>query len=436
VSFSLGTDTAGSGRVPAAFNNLVGIKPTRGLLSNRGVVPACRSLDCVSVLALDLADARTVLAVLAAYDPQDPYARPAQPGPAPRRAFRFGVPEQLEFLGEAQWEGLYQAAVQRLERLGGQAVTIDFEPFLAAARLLYEGPWVAERYAAIQPFIESRPEALHPVTRAVIQPAVRVTAVQGFKAAYRLQALKRQADAVLADLDLVLTPTAPTIFTIAQVEEDPIRLNSWLGLYTNFMNLLDLAAIAVPAGFDSRGLPFGVTLFGPAFSDQALTGYAERLHRAAGLPLGATGRSAQSRPLAESVSPEPMLRLAVCGAHLSGLPLNHQLTQRGGRLLGATRTAPRYRLYALPGGPPQRPGLVRQAEGGAAVEVEVWELPEAQFGSFMRAIPAPLGIGSLELQDGSWAKGFICEGHATAGARDITHLGGWRAFVADKSAES
>jgi allophanate hydrolase len=349
----------------------------------------------------------------------------------PRRTFRFGVPEQLEFLGDRQAERLYQATVQRLEALGGQPVSLDFEPFLAAARLLYEGPWVAERYAAIQPFIESRPEALHPVTRAVIQPAVRATAVQAFQAQYQLQALKRRADVLLADLDLVLIPSAPTIYTIAEVEDDPIRLNSWLGLYTNFMNLLDYAAVAVPAGFDDRGLPFGVTLFGAAFSDQALAVYADRLHRAADLSLGATGRWSESPPLPEPVVAEPMLHLAVCGAHLSGLPLNHQLTQRGGRLLSATRTAPRYRLYALPGGPPHRPGLIRQAEGGAAIEVEVWELPEAGFGGFMQGIPSPLGIGSLELEDGSWVKGFICEGHAAAGARDITHLGGWRAFVAE-----
>jgi len=301
VSFALGTDTAGSGRVPAAFNNLVGIKPTRGLLSNRGMVPACRSLDCVSLFALDLPDAQSVQALVATWDSQDPYARVPEAGPAPRRAFRFGVPEQLEFLNDGQWEGLYRAAAQRLQGLGGQPVRIDFEPFLAAASLLYEGPWVAERYAAIQPFIESRPEALHPVTRAIIQPAIRATAVQAFQAQYRLQALKRRADALLADLDLVLIPSAPTIYTIAEVEEDPIRLDGRLGLYTNFMNLLDYAAIAVPAGFDSRGLPFGVTLFGPAFSDRALAVYADRLHRAAGLPLGATGRCTQSAPLAEPV---------------------------------------------------------------------------------------------------------------------------------------
>ena len=277
ASFSLGTDTAGSGRIPAAFNNLVGIKPTRGLLSTRGVVPACRTLDCVSIFACALDDAERVMRVAACYDAQDPFARPAQVSGPAWSAFRFGVPDRLEWFGDGDSERLYREAVARLQAQGGEAVEIDFAPFLDAARLLYEGPWVAERFAAIEGFIRSRPEALHPVTRAIIEPARDASAIDAFKAQYRLAELKRRADTVLADLDFILTPTAGTIFRIAEVEADPIRLNSQLGHYTNFMNLLDYAGIAVPAGFGSNGLPYGVTLFGPAFSDPALALYARHL---------------------------------------------------------------------------------------------------------------------------------------------------------------
>ncbi len=289
----------------------------------------------------------------------------------------------------------------------------------------------AERYAAIADFIEAHPDSLLPVTRGIIGPGIEATAVAAFQAQYRLQALKRAADATLAGLDFVLTPTAGTIYRIDAVQADPVRLNSNLGRYTNFMNLLDYAAVAVPAGFRDDGLPFGVTLFGPAFSDQALAVYGDWLHGALDLPLGATGRRDRVPYVAtEVVLAEPMMRLAVCGAHLSGLPLNHQLTERGGRLVAATRTAPCYRLYALPGGPPHRPGLIRQTEGGASVAVEVWELPAREVGSFVAGIPAPLGIGTVELADGSLEKGFVCEGHAVQGARDITALGGWRAYLA------
>jgi allophanate hydrolase len=431
VSFALGTDTAGSGRVPAAFNNLVGIKPTRGLLSASGVIPACRTLDTVSIFALDMVDAQAVLGVAAVYDGSDAYARAAQPGPAAHQRFRFGVPRHLEFFGDAEAERLFDAAVARLESLGGEAVGIDFEPFMAAARLLYEGPWVAERYAAIQPFIEARPEALFPVTRQIIEPGIRASAVAAFQAQYRLAGYKRLCDGLLQGLDFVLTPTAPTIYTLAEVEADPIRLNSRLGTYTNFMNLLDYAAVAVPAGFSGKGLPYGVTLFGPAFADAALAHYGDRLQRALGLPLGATGHAMADAPLLAQTPPtEPSMRLVVCGAHLSGLPLNHQLTERGARLVAATESAPAYRLYALPGGPPKRPGMIRVAAGGAAIAVEVWELPQRQVGSFLAGIPAPLGLGRVELADGSWETGFICEGHAVAGAEDITALGGWRAYLA------
>ncbi|MGB5261422.1 MAG: allophanate hydrolase [Gammaproteobacteria bacterium] len=429
-SFALGTDTAGSGRVPAAFNNLVGIKPTRGLLSTRGVVPACRSLDCVTLLTLDCRDAATILSLVTATDPDDPYTRRARPGPAPAECFRFGLPEegQLEFFGNTGAEQLFRKTVEQLISLGGEAVIIDFQPFLDAARLLYEGPWVAERYAAIETFIEAQPEALLPVTHSIIAPGKDISAVLAFRAGYKLQALKQQADCILNTVDFVLTPTAGSIYTIDAVNNDPVTLNSRLGYYTNFMNLLDYAAVAVPAGFHDSGLPFGVTLFAPAFHDTALSCYAARLHHAGNLPRGATGRF--GTPLWQPDNDNTdRVTLVVCGAHMQGLPLNHQLTERGGRLLQATRTSPCYRLYALAGGPPFRPGLVRDTDKGAAIEVEVWELPVTELGSFMTGVPSPLGIGTLELEDGTWHKGFICEPCAIATARDITPFGGWRAFL-------
>lgn len=451
VSFALGTDTAGSGRVPAALNNLVGIKPTRGLISTRGVLPACRTLDCVSLFTLDLADAGMLMPIAVGFDPEDPFARPA-PASTPassadgrdEASFRFGVPAELEWFGDTASARLFEATAARLSALGGEAVTIDFTPFVEAARLLYEGPWVAERYAAIEDWIRTRPETLHPVTRAIIEPATEVRAVDAFKAQYRLAEIKRRTDALWPDLDCVLTPTIATPYRIAEVAADPIRLNSNLGYYTNFMNLLDLAAVAVPAGMRPDGLPFGVTLFGPSFSDTVLARLAERLHldpsQTDWPTIGATGHPvspvsgwapgrADSGPTENPKETDPtMLPLVVCGAHLSGLALNHQLIERGARLLSATKTAPRYRLYALPGGPPERPGLIRVPTGGGAIEVEVWALPRTSVGGFLAGIPAPLGLGSVELADGSWEKGFICEGFAADGACDISALGGWRAY--------
>jgi allophanate hydrolase len=414
ASFSLGTDTAGSGRVPAAFNGLVGLKPSRGLLSTRGVVPACRTLDCVSLFTRNAVDADAVFQVVAHFDPADPYARdlPQTPAECPAR-FLFGIPHrsQLEFFGNSGAAQAFQDAVDRVQRMGGEAVTLDFTPFLAAARLLYEGPWVAERYVAIADFIQRQPEALFPTTRAIIEPAKQLSATQVFEAQYQLQALKRQTDALLAGLEFILTPTAGTIYTVAEIEADPIRLNAQLGYYTNFMNLLDYSAVAVPAGAQDHGLPFGVTLFSFAGCDRRLLAWADSFERAA---------------------EEPVIDLLVCGAHLSGLPLNSQLTERGATLVEATRTAPCYRLYALAGGPPFRPGLVRDEANGVSIEVEVWHLPLSALGSFMAGIPAPLGIGTVEIEGGRWVKGFICESYALAGATDITTYGGWRAYLASR----
>lgn len=438
VSFALGTDTAGSGRVPAAFNNLVGLKPTCGVLAKSGVVPACRSLDSVSIFALTADDAAAVLQVAAAPDANDPYSLPLQAhafdfGRA--ASYRLGVlpPAQREFYGDSAYAAAYAAAITQAERLGATLVDIDYEPFLAAARLLYGGPWVAERYHAIREFIERTPQSLHPVTREITLGGALPSALDAFDAAYCLRELKAVCDRVWQTVDAVLLPTAPGHYRIAEVEADPLRLNNQLGHYTNFMNLLDYAAIAVPAGFTPAGLPFGVTCFAPAHQDLPLLHWAARWQEALGLPLGATGVHKPPRPAADPLATPPdagQVRVAVCGAHLAGQPLNHQLTSRGGRLLACTRTAPEYRFYALAGGPPARPGLVRVERDGAAIEVEVWELPLSEFGSFVAGIPAPLGIGTTVLADGSRVSGFICEPLGVAGAEDITAWGGWRAWLA------
>ena len=429
ASFSLGTDTAGSGRVPAAFNNLVGLKPTCGLLSARGVVPACRTLDAVSIFALTADDAAAVAAIAQGYDQEDAYSRMALETPRPNfnPRFRFGVPqpEQLEFFGNADAKALFARSVERLKALGGEAVVIDFADFLETARLLYGGPWVAERYQAIRAFIERQPESLHEVTRTITLGAKNISAADTFAALYKLQEMKRRTASVWNGIDVLVTPTAGTIYTIDEVLADPIKLNSNLGHYTNFMNLLDLSAVAVPAGFLGNGLPFGITFGAPAFSDAALLDLAQRWRAVFPLALGATGID----PATKFSQPTPgVIRVAVCGAHMSGLPLNHQLTDRGGRMLMATRSAAKYRLYALPGAGVRRPGMIR-ADGGASIELEVWELPASAFGSFVAGIPAPLGIGTIELESGDTVQGFVCESYAAQGAEDITSHGGWRRYL-------
>jgi allophanate hydrolase len=433
ASFSLGTDTAGSGRVPAAFNNLVGLKPTRGLLSARGVVPACRSLDCVSIFALTAADAAAVLRSARGFDAADPFSRrgtpPARALPRSFAGCRFGVPraEQLQFFGNGETPQLFDSFIKKLKELGGEEVRIDFAPFLEAARLLYEGPWVAERYAAIREFIERSPDSLHPVTRGIIGGATRHSAVDAYLGYYRLKALRRQTAPVWDAIDILVTPTAGTIYRIAEVEADPVRLNSNLGYYTNYMNLLDLSAIAVPAGFQPDGLPFGATLVAPAFADEELCVLGDIAQRAMVKTMGATGLALPTSEK-QAVQNPNSISVAVCGAHMSGLPLNHQLTERGARLARTCRTAPEYRLFALTDFKPPRPGMVRAA-AGAPIEVEVWDVPATAFGSFVDGIPAPLGIGTVKLEDGAQVKGFLCEAFAAQGARDITGLGSWRQFI-------
>lgn len=424
-SFSLGTDTAGSGRIPAAFNGLIGLKPTKGLLSTRGVVPACRSLDCISIFARTCADAATVLAVAAGYDREDPFSRLATP-PHGAAAWppRIGIPrsDQLEFFGDQESAALFAAAVSKWRQLGAQLVEIDFDPFRQAARLLYQGAWVAERYAAIRAFIEARPETLHPVTRGIIEGARSLSAVDAFESSYRLAALRRKSDAVWNEIDCLLTPTAGTAYRVNDVLSSPLELNTNLGYYTNYVNLLDLCALAIPAGVLSCRIPFGITLLAPAFHDDRLLEWGARF----------LGESVPV-PALTAVDRQPaMTRVAVCGAHLSGLPLNRQLIDRQARLVRTTQTAANYRLYELPHSTPPKPGLVRVKEGGGPIEVEVWEMPMDHFGSFVAGIPAPLGIGRIHLADGELVQGFLCETVAIENARDVTVFGGWRRFLAER----
>lgn len=452
VSFSLGTDTAGSGRVPAAFNNIVGLKPTCGRLSTTGVVPACRSIDCVSIFTLTADDAARVCAVAEGYDRTDAYSRtPAQPACAPtfNGPFKFGIPraEQLEFFGDTEYARLFFESVKRLEQLGGQSVEIDFAPFRMAARLLYDGAWIAERYDAVGEFIERNPESVHPITRQLILASHSLSAADAFRSFHKLADAKRATEEAWGDIDLLVTPSAGTIYEIADVEFDPIKLNSNLGYYTNFVNFLDFAAVAVPAGFRDDGLPFGITLVGQAWSDAALLRLGDRFHRASVEHAGALGAAlpaAANPPItlppdgraigsgATHVARNRIgegIAVAVCGAHMEGLPLNHQLTSRGATFVSRTRTIPMYRFYALPGGPPFRPGLVRVPSGGSSIDVEVWSVPTEHFGSFVAGIPAPLGIGKVDLEDGQQVSGFLCEAFAVEGARDITSFGGWRQYL-------
>ncbi|MFO7542790.1 MAG: allophanate hydrolase [Thiobacillus sp.] len=431
ASFSLGTDTAGSGRVPAAFNNLIGHKPSCGALSTRGVVPACRSLDAVSIFALTAEDAERVLAVAAGFDAEDEYSRPLAPhGFDFGRAggFRFGVPmaKDLEFFGNDEAARLFGETVARMQALGGMAVEVDLAPFLETARLLYGGPWVAERYLAIRDFFDAQSDKVFPPVREIIAGGRAVSAADTFAHLYKLRAAKRVCDTVWNDIDVMLTPTAGTIYRVDEMQADPIRLNSNLGYYTNFMNLLDLAATAVPAGFQNDGLPYGITLIAPPHQDAPLLHLASRMQRALGSRLGAT---TQSLPPAEALSllPSGQVQVAVVGAHLRGLPLNHQLTERNARLVATMQTASTYRLYALPDG--KRPGLIKVESHGASIACEVWEMHVSQFGSFVAGIPAPLGMGKLELADSSIVNGFICEGIAINDARDITEYGGWRVWL-------
>ena len=429
VSFALGTDTAGSGRVPAAFNNIVGWKPTIGAVSATGVVPACRSIHCVSIFALTAPDAAAVGQVAAGFDSLDPFSRRAPADAftwpsAPR--FRFGVPrkDQMQFFGATETPALFDQAIQDLEALGGVPVTIDYSPFQEAAGLLYGGPWVAERTLSLGAFLSAHADALHPVTRRILTGSAQYTAEDAFRAIHRLAELKRQVEPLWEEIETLVLPTAATTYTVAEVEADPIALNTNLGYYTNFVNLLDCCGVAVPSGFTRAGLPFGVTLIGPAWRDGVMLPLADRLQRSLGLRLGATATAASVQSCDSSLT-----AFAVAGAHLRGQPLEPQLHELGGRFARACRTAACYRLYALAGSDPPKPGLVRVADGGAAIEIEVWELPTEAFGRFAAMIPPPLAMGSVVLDSGERVRGFVCEPIGLDHATDITSFGGWRAFL-------
>ncbi|MGE7468215.1 allophanate hydrolase [Bosea sp. NPDC003192] len=434
VPVALGTDTAGSGRVPAGLQNLVGLKPSPGLVPTAGVVPACRTLDCVSVFALTVADAWLVLQAMAGPDADDPFSRPVpmgRLGACPPR-LRLGVPseQEIDFAGDEGARASFKQARARAQGLGAEIVPIDMAPFYQTAQLLYDGPWVAERWLAIRDLHERQPDAILPVIRAVIAGKPLPDAAATFAARYRLAELSVAARSALKGLDALMVPTAPRPVTLAEMAADPIGANSMLGRYTNFVNLLDLCALAAPASLAADGTARGVTFIAPRGHDGALASIGASFHAAAALPLGATG--VPHPALTElPASPGPdMVEIAVVGAHLSGMPLNGELTALGGSFLRATTTTSDYRLFALPGGPPARPGLLRVSPGeGSAIALEVWSLPIVGFGGFIAGIPAPLGIGTLALADGTRVKGFLCEAIATDGARDVSDFGGWRAFV-------
>ena len=434
VTFSLGTDTAGSGRVPAALNNIVGLKPTLGALSSRGVVPACRTLDTVSVFALTVDDAYAAFSVARGFDPSDAYSKalPHDELSAPPRHLRIGVPDSasIEFFGDDLQQAAFARDVKRLADTGAEISYVDFNPLYAIARMLYEGAWVAERYTVIEELLQEDAEAVHPVTRKIISQAEGLSAADAFRGIYRLAELKRQAEPMLDRLDMLCVPTIPTFYTTADLDDDPITPNSNLGTYTNFVNLLDMCGIAVPTAPRCDGRPGSVTLLAGAGRDAAVAAVARRLEAGCTRTMGATQHRLREPPPLKSTGPDH-IELAVCGAHMSDLPLNWQLTDRGARFVRKARTAAQYRFYALAGGPPARPGLVRSdATGACSIAVEIWSMPKKELGSFLEAIPYPLGIGSIELSDGSWVKGFVCDASGVQGAEDISQIGDWRLFLA------
>jgi allophanate hydrolase len=435
VPLSLGTDTAGSGRVPAMLNNIVGLKPSLGMISTAGVVPACRTLDCVSVFALTVDDAALALSVMAGPDPADPFSRdrPAsQITPFPANV-RLGVPRngQLIFFGDKKSEAAYGEALKRWAALGASLVEFDLEPFYETARLLYEGPWVAERYLVIRNLLASAPDAIHPVTREITAAGARLTAAETFSALYRLQGLRKIAERAFTNMDAMVLPTAPTAYSTAQVLANPIELNSRLGTYTNFVNLLDLCGLALPAAMRPDGIPFGITLLAPAGRDAWLASIGRVFHADTKLPVGAKGLA---QPKLAPLPPRALgeeIPIAVVGAHLSGMALNGELQALNGRLLETTTTAPDYKLYALETTPP-KPGMLRVEAGkGSAIELEIWSLSASAFGKFVNAIPPPLSIGTIRLADGRSVKGFLVEPEALGEARDITTYGGWRKYIAE-----
>jgi allophanate hydrolase len=431
ATFPLHTDTPGSGRVPASFTNIVGLKPTRGRVSMRGVVPACRSLDCVSVFALTCDDAAEVLRCCGVYDDVDPFARRAPDrARAMPRPFRFAVPREgdLEFFGDSDARRLFAHAIGEMQALGGVAVETDITACRQGAELLYDGPWVAERLATVETLLEQTPDVLLPQTRQIISAGARYSAVDAFKASYRLAELRRAAERLWEQADFLLLPTAGTIYRVDEIEADPLRLNSRLGIYTNFVNLFDLSAVALPAGFRSDGLPWGVSCIAPAFAEEALCALGAEFQQRLGLPLGATGHALPAWPVPAAPPAEQAVLLAVAGAHLSDMPLNGELVALGARFVERAQTAPSYRMFLLEGAP-LRPGLLRDEGAAHAFEIELWSLAPAALGGLVAAIAPPLSIGTIRLSDGREVKGFLCESAAASQAQDISDCSGWREFL-------
>ena len=434
ASFALGTDTAGSGRVPAALNNIVGLKPTLGALSATGMVPACRTLDTISIFALTVSDAYETYAVAAVYDPSDSYAVPVST-PAlvsPPADLTLGVPsaDTIRFEGDSVQAAAFAETVAALKASGAKITEIDFTPLYAIAEMLYFGPWVAERYVATEALITQQPEMLYPVTRKIIGSAEGKTAADTFKGFYDMKALVHAITPAIDACDVLCVPSIPTFATVAELDADPMGPNNMLGTYTNFVNLMNLCAITVPTAPRTDGRPGSVTLIAKAGQDARTAAIATRIEALGNRHLGATNWRLSPVSLSDA-PPEDMIRIAVCGAHMEGLPLNHTLTDRGARYVRSDRTAPDYRFYALPGAGVARPGLVRTGAGeGGCVALELWDVPVAAFGGFMKTIPAPLGIGTLTLADGAAVQGFLCEAVAAQGARDITDMGDWRRFLA------
>ena len=440
MTFSLGSDTAGSGRVPAMFNNLIGIKPTRGLLSTRGLVPACRTLDCVSIFSQTVADGALVYSVICAYDPLDPYSRDGRlmkkSSPWIKTfSIRFGIPsnETLRFYDDEQNPKLFRKILQLIEeKLHGQLIEFDLKPFIDVANLLYKGPWVAERYASVGQFIDQNGKDIDPIVRSIIEKAKDYQATDLFHSLYQLESLKKKTNSILEDFDVMIVPTTPRSYTFDQIASSPIELNSHLGYYTNFVNLLDLSAISIPCEFRDDGLPFGVTIIGQSLTDSALLLLADQIHRLFSNRIGQT-----SKYLSSIKEPSNCFLLAVLGAHLSGQPLNDQLVERKARLIRTRRTTNQYRLYALNSTNPPKPGLlfVKDANG-PGIELEIWAVPHEHIASFIELISPPLSIGNIFLEDDAIVQGFLVEQYAIENAEDITHFGGWKSYLSQSSNSS
>ena len=433
VCFSLGTDTAGSGRIPAAFNNIVGTKPTPGLVSTEGVFPACKSIDCVSIMTLTAADADTVLDVMKSNELDR--AKEAQFHPTPkqvtsfRKPTRIGVPISCQFLDDGQYQKAFAKAIENAKGLDVEFAQVDIDPFVKAGKLLYDGPWVSERFAVTEDFLKTNPDSFDPSVKQIIQSGASYTAAQGFRAIYQLKELEIEAKKSWAKCDVILVPSAPNHPTLEDLKNHPILKNSELGMYTNYVNLMRLCAVAVPAGFTDKGMPFGITLIAQEGSDTALLKLAAQWQILFGLSLGKSDVKATHTELTISGINKDSIEIAVVGAHLQGMPLHSQLTERHAHLIKSCKSAKSYRLFALPNTTPPKPGLVKAKTNGAAIDLEVYAMPASEVGSFLGLIPAPLGLGNIELDDGSWVKGFICEPYAIEGAKDISDLGGWKAYM-------